>query len=119
MLKIIKSVFGSQADREYKKLSPTITEINAYVAQYSQLSDEQLVGKTAEFRALLAERTGSRSQELAAVETQLRGDLDGDERERLNDRYDELEGEILDAEAAILDEIKVALRALGYAGEPG
>ena len=100
MLKIIKSVFGSQADREYKKLSPIITEINAYVAQYAQLSDEQLLGKTAEFRALLTERTGSRSQELAAVETQLRGDLDGDERERLNDRYDELEGGILDAEAA-------------------
>ena len=105
MLKIIKSVFGSQADREYKKLSPIITEINAYVAQYAQLSDEQLLGKTAEFRALLTERTGSRSQELAAVETQLRGDLDGDQRERLNDRYDELGGEILDAEAAILDEI--------------
>ena len=77
MLKIIKSVFGSQADREYKKLSPIITEINAYVAQYAQLSDEQLLGKTAEFRALLTERTGSRTRELAAVETQLRGDLEG------------------------------------------
>ena len=95
MLKVIKSILGSQADREYKKISPVVAEINALAADYAQLSDEELQHKTTEFRALLTERTGPRAEELAAVETQLRGDLDGVERERLNDRYEELESGIL------------------------
>jgi len=105
MLKVIKSILGSQADREYKKISPVVAEINALAADYAQLSDEELQHKTTEFRALLTERTGPRAEELAAVETQLRGDLDGVERERLNDRYEELESGILEAEAAVLDEL--------------
>jgi preprotein translocase subunit SecA len=55
MLKaIFNSLFGSQNEREIKKIQPIVDAINALEPQIAALSDEQLKGKTAEFRERLS-----------------------------------------------------------------
>jgi preprotein translocase subunit SecA len=50
---IINSIFGSQNEREIKKMQPIIEAVNGYEPEISKLSDEQLKAKTAEFRERL------------------------------------------------------------------
>lgn len=48
--KILKSVFGSRNDRLLKQYRQTVALINAREAEISALSDDELRGKTAEFK---------------------------------------------------------------------
>jgi preprotein translocase subunit SecA len=48
--KILKSVFGSRNDRLLKQYRQTVALINAWEAEISGLSDDELRGKTAEFK---------------------------------------------------------------------
>ena len=50
---LLKKVFGSRNDRLLKQYRGTVAKVNALEAPYEQLSDEQLRGKTDEFRARL------------------------------------------------------------------
>jgi preprotein translocase subunit SecA len=53
----LAKVIGTANDRELKRIRPLIAEINAKEPEIQQLSDEQLRGKTAEFRQRLASGT--------------------------------------------------------------
>ena len=50
---LLKAVFGSRHEREIKRVTPIVGEINEFAGQYQALSDEQLRAKTDEFRARL------------------------------------------------------------------
>ncbi len=50
---ILKKVFGSRNERLIKRLSREVQKIGALEQDYEKLSDEQLKGKTAEFRQRL------------------------------------------------------------------
>src|SRR5437762_2495620 len=52
---LLAKVIGTQNERDLKKLRPLVEEINALEPAVAPLSDEQLRGKTAEFRHRLAE----------------------------------------------------------------
>ena len=82
-----------------------MSQITQLAASYQNLSDAQLQAKTATFRQDLQARNADSSQQLEAIEERLRGDLEPEERERLNDRYGELDNAIRDVEAAFLEEI--------------
>ena len=51
---LLAKVIGTANDRELKRLRPLVAEINAKEPDIQSLSDEQLKGKTAEFRDRLA-----------------------------------------------------------------
>ena len=51
---LIRKIFPSQNDREIKNLWPIVEEINEYYEEYHDLSDEELQGKTEEFKQRLA-----------------------------------------------------------------
>ncbi|HXG89138.1 MAG TPA: preprotein translocase subunit SecA [Vicinamibacterales bacterium] len=51
---LLAKVLGTQNDRELKRLTPLVTQINALEADTQRLSDEQLRGKTAEFQQRVA-----------------------------------------------------------------
>lgn len=53
MVEVLKKIFGSQNERTLKKLMPVVGEINDFEPEMQKLSDEQLRGKTAEFRQRL------------------------------------------------------------------
>jgi preprotein translocase subunit SecA len=48
--KALAKVFGTANERELKRLTPSVAQINAFEPSITALSDEQLRGKTAEFR---------------------------------------------------------------------
>ena len=50
---VLAKVFGTKHERELKRMQPVVAEINALEPQIQGLSDEQLLGKTAEFRGRL------------------------------------------------------------------
>ena len=50
----MKKIFGSSNDRRLKGYRPKIAAVNALEPEFAALSDEQLRGKTDEFRAALA-----------------------------------------------------------------
>ncbi len=55
--KIAKSVFGSSNDRYVKSLDKNVKQIAAFEANFEALSDAELSGQTARFRAMLAAGT--------------------------------------------------------------
>ena len=50
---LITKLFGTRSQRELKKIQPMVDAILALESQYKQMSEEELKGKTAEFRARL------------------------------------------------------------------
>ncbi|HET9791391.1 MAG TPA: preprotein translocase subunit SecA, partial [Candidatus Angelobacter sp.] len=54
--KLAARVFGTSNEREIKRMSPRVDEINALEAQFQQFTDEQLREKTREFKARIQER---------------------------------------------------------------
>ena len=51
---LLAKVIGTANDRELKRIRPFVAEINSKEAETQRLSDEALRGKTAEFRARIA-----------------------------------------------------------------
>ncbi|MEX1028718.1 MAG: preprotein translocase subunit SecA [Paenibacillaceae bacterium] len=54
MLGLVKKIFGDFNEKEIKRMQRTVDVINRLEPDYEKLTDEQLQGKTAEFRARLA-----------------------------------------------------------------
>ena len=51
---ILTKIVGTQNDRELKRMRPRVAEINAFEDRIKALNEEQLRGKTTEFRTRLA-----------------------------------------------------------------
>lgn len=54
-MRLFKKVFGTQNDRDVNKMQPLVGRINAFDEEYKLLSDEELKGKTAEFRTRISD----------------------------------------------------------------
>ena len=55
ILKIIDKIFGTHSERELKRIMPLVDKIEALRPEMQALSDEELKGKTVEFKKRLAE----------------------------------------------------------------
>ncbi|AOV97822.1 preprotein translocase subunit SecA [Edwardsiella hoshinae] len=55
LIKLLTKVFGSRNDRTLRRMRKVVEQINRMEPEMEQLSDEQLKGKTAEFRERLAQ----------------------------------------------------------------
>jgi len=52
--RVLTKIFGTQHERDLKKLAPRVEAINALEPSIKALSDEQLRAKTDSFRARIA-----------------------------------------------------------------
>ncbi len=52
---LITKLFGTRSQREIKKIQPTVDQVLALEAPYKALSEEELKGKTAQFKERLAQ----------------------------------------------------------------
>ncbi|ROR94773.1 protein translocase subunit secA [Sinobacterium caligoides] len=55
IVRLLRKVLGTKNDRELKRMRKLVVQINAYEEAVSALSDEQLQGKTPEFKQQLAD----------------------------------------------------------------
>ena len=51
--KVLTAIFGSKHERDVKRMLPIVAQINSLEPEISALTDEQLRGKTQEFRERL------------------------------------------------------------------
>ena len=84
MLKFItRKIFGSQNDREVKRLLPLVEKINALEPDIQKLSDSQLRAKTDEFRNKLTEKSKAYERDFIDLETQIAEAASKDEKDKL------------------------------------
>src|SRR5208283_1512317 len=90
MLSFLSKIFPSKSDKDIKRILPIVEEINGYSEHLQQLSDDELKGKTQEFRKRIAEATLEIEQEIASAKEQLTAtELSLDRREELFTQIEE------------------------------
>ena len=102
---IFKKIAGSRHARDVKRLTPLVDEINEIQARLEALSDDELAGKTAEFRETIAQRTAETEGETEALRARKRVSTDPDDREDLSLRISKLEARVQEELAEALEEI--------------
>jgi preprotein translocase subunit SecA len=106
MLKFLSKIFPSKSEKDVIRIEPIVDEINKYFEEYRNLSDEELKGKTAEFRARIAEQTKELLDEVASLKEKLKSDeLTLDEREQLHSQIEDAEKQIDETTNDVLTEI--------------
>lgn len=101
--KLLKTLFGTKFDREIKKIQPIVDEINRIYETLHDLSEEELVGKTAQFKQQINDACAEVRAQIAEVREELHitsSDSSGDSIEDLMEELKELEEE----ELAIIEE---------------
>ena len=108
---LLNKVFGSRHERERKRVQPIVDEINSHGEALKGLSEAELQGQTAKFRAILHERTDEIERRIAELKEQKRIAKDPAEREAVDnelggaDGRGGLEGQLREVIRDALDEI--------------
>ncbi|MDB5036225.1 MAG: preprotein translocase subunit SecA [Chlorobi bacterium] len=105
MLKVLEKFFGSKRQKDVEDLRPMVDEINELFEEYQSLSDEELQGKTVEFRARIEERIAEDKAHVDELNARLKEDIDSVERDEIYEELDQLERSIYEATEEILNEI--------------
>jgi preprotein translocase subunit SecA len=94
MLQFFRRMFGSKNERDVEKLRPYIEQINSHLEGLKSWTDEQLRGKTDEFRAHIKEATKEIEEEIASAKMSLKEEASYEEREATYSRIDDLNKEL-------------------------
>ena len=71
MLNFISKLFGgSKSEKDVKKITPVIAEINKYFQSYASLSNDQLRNNTTDFKRRIQEHVSQVSAEIADMKAQ-------------------------------------------------
>ena len=99
--KIAAKIFGTQNERDLKRIQPLVEQINSLEPQMQQLTDEQLRAKTDDFRARIQERIQETEAEIARVS----GEMQSAPSDQLRTELDELTKRRIAARNEALEEI--------------
>ncbi|HAP35182.1 MAG TPA: preprotein translocase subunit SecA, partial [Bacteroidetes bacterium] len=105
MLKFFSNLFGSKKEKDVSLLQPLVVEINEQFALLQSLSDDELRGKTQEFKNRIAESTKEIKEQIAEIQEQLK-------TENIETKREELYSSLGDLEKAELETIKESLEEL-------
>ncbi len=90
MLGIIKKVFGTKYDKDKALYQPFVDEVNEYFEEYESLSNDELRGKTNEFRNRIKEHLAGIDQDIADVKKEAIEETNLNQKEELFKEVDEL-----------------------------
>ena len=102
---VAKKILGSRHIREAKKLQPMIDEINGHYEEYGSLSEEELKGKTEEFKARIKAATEAVEAEIEVLREEKRHSEDPDRRQELQEELSDLDAKLVEITADTLEEI--------------
>jgi preprotein translocase subunit SecA len=105
MKKLFKKLLGDQHQRTVKSLQPLVDEINEIYEELAGLSDEELKGKTEEFRAYIQEQVGPLEERIAELRATRARTVESSERERLTVQMQLVEEELKEAVDLALDDL--------------
>ncbi|MCU0345097.1 MAG: preprotein translocase subunit SecA, partial [Ignavibacterium sp.] len=104
MLKLIKKIFGDKHEKDLKVLWPIVDEINSHYENIKNLTDDELVNKTKEFKEKIQAHTEETRKNIDELKVRLQSDEDFD-RNAAYDELDELEIKLNDEYEEVLDEL--------------
>jgi len=106
MLKnLFKRVFGDASDREVKRVQPIVSQISALGPEFTAMSDDELRGQTAAFRATIRARAGTLRDELAQARAEWLTEPDAAIQAQKRVEVQRIEKELRAAETAAMTEI--------------
>src|SRR5436190_1221510 len=95
-------IFGTQFQRELKRIRPIVDAIHRHEARRTGLSDGELQGQTPKLRGLIAERTSTLAAEVERLKREKHDCPDADQRVELSQQLSQ-------AETAYVKALQVAL----------
>src|ERR1041385_1623078 len=72
MLKLISKIFPSKSEKDIRRIIPIVEQINASCAEFEHLSDEELKGKTVEFRQRIKDAIQEVEEQITELSEQLK-----------------------------------------------
>ncbi len=113
---LITKIFGSKHKRDIKNITPVVDQINQISEEYKNLSDEELRGKTEEFKQRIKERTNDLHQTLDELKKEFANlksyGLSEEEKEEVRARKESLSEDIRKVEDRIKTEEREALNEI-------
>ncbi|MDR0367616.1 MAG: SEC-C domain-containing protein [Bacteroidales bacterium] len=107
MANFLRKIFGTKSDRDLKELNPILYKVqNAYPA-VETLTNDELRGKTLEFKAKIQEVVGEDEARIAEIKARISAEYDMDiaEKEALYKEIEELEDDIYETSEDVLNNI--------------
>ncbi len=104
MLNLIKKIFGDKHSKDQKILWPIVDEIKEEYETIKNLTDDELKGKTLEFKSRIQDYTTEIREKIEELKRQLQSNEEFD-RHGVYEEIEELEDELNDKYEEILDEI--------------
>ena len=105
LAKLIKSVFGSKAERDYKAVKPILDKVLASYETIDKLSDDELRAHSARLRQHMIDVEAPFENRIAEIKAKLDEDLPISEKVKLAEESDKLVKDEDDAIEKALDEI--------------
>lgn len=106
MFKLLSKLFGSKSDKDIKALNPIVDEINSYYKKYDSLSEEELKGKTDEFRKIIKDRTNELESKKKELSEKLKNEvLSSNEITDISTEIKKLDKDIFAATQEVLNEL--------------
>ncbi|MES2690708.1 MAG: preprotein translocase subunit SecA [Bacteroidota bacterium] len=91
MFNTLTKIFGSKSERDLKPILPLVKEINDHYAQLSNISNDELRGRTAEFKEAIAEYLKEIDAEIDGIKQQTDAEnVDMHEKDDLFKQLDKL-----------------------------
>ncbi|HEX2866302.1 MAG TPA: preprotein translocase subunit SecA [Ignavibacteriales bacterium] len=102
---LIKKIFGDKHTKNLKELWPIVEEINEEYEKLKDLSDDELRGKTAQFKEKLQTETAELRSRIDELKESLKSNEGDEDRQPVYDELEKLEEELDEKYEGILDEI--------------
>jgi preprotein translocase subunit SecA len=74
IVKGFSKIFGNKSERDIKEMKPLVDEINRHFDQYKNISNDELRGKTLEFKSRIADFLKDIDAEIAELKTRAEGE---------------------------------------------
>ncbi len=101
---VIKIFVGDKQQKDLKILQPIVEKVTAFNSSLSELTNDELRAKTAEFKQKIAERTNTFSDQIIALEKEAK-EAEIDRQEAIFSEIDNLKNDAYEASEEVLNEI--------------
>ena len=101
---VIKIFVGDKQQKDLKILQPIVEKVTAFNSSLSELTNDELRAKTAEFKQRIAERTNTFSDQIIALEKEAK-EAEIDRQEAIFSEIDNLKNEAYEVSEEVLNEI--------------
>ena len=102
---LLKVFLGDKSGKDLKKLTPLVDEINKHFIGMSSLSNDELRGKTYNFKKIISDKTSELVSSIKKLNESITNESSNIEKEKLFSEVEIVEKDLSETKAQMLDEI--------------